>query len=174
MPTPTRLAALLLAVVLAARASAVEVDAAAAVRFLLSHEKPNGAFGPLYQSHTDLAWNYPAVHALTLLGAPVLRPADCFANGRGAAYLEEKSHNKVWAWDIYQRAQLARVLNLPPGPEYDLKNEWTLEYLDRAGNYYAKLDPKKLKSRVAPFYDTASLWNFVSAVTASGGTIANP
>lgn len=159
---------------LAGPARAAEVDAASAVRFLLSHEKANGAFGPLGHGHTDLAWNYPAVHALVLLGQPVPRAEEAFRNGRGAIYLEEGSHHKIWAWDIYQRAQLARVLKRDPGPEYDLKGRWKLEYFDRAGWYYPRISPQKLKARIAHFHDVSSLWHLVAAVTASGGTVENP
>lgn len=165
---------LLIACVVPGRASWAEVGAGSAARFLLSHEKPNGAFGPLGHGHTDLAWNYPAVHALTLLGGVVPRPDECFRHGRGAAYLEEGSHHKVWAWDIYQRAQLARVLGRGPGPEYDLGGRWKLEYFDREGWYYPRINAQKVKARTAHFYDVSSLWHFVAAVTASGGTVENP
>ncbi|CAN5401566.1 hypothetical protein BH23VER1_BH23VER1_12680 [soil metagenome] len=176
MRPPTLLLLLLLisAPVIPGRLSGEEVDSAATIRFLLAHEKPNGAFGPLGQDHTDLAWNYPAVHALALLGQGVPRPEDAFRNGRDAAYLEDASHHKTWSRDIYQRAHLAAVLEREPGPEYDLRESWNLEYFDRDGWYYPRIDAQKLRERVATFYDIPSLWHFVGAVTVSGGTVENP
>lgn len=165
---------LLLTLLLTTPLRAVDVDAASTIRYLLSHQKPNGAFGPKDQSHTDLAWNYPAVHALTLLRQPIPRPDDAFTHGRDAAYRWEKSHHKTFSWDLYQRAHLAQVLARPSGPEYDFAARWTLEYFDRAGWYYARILPAKLKARVAHFYNVDSLFHYVSATAASGGTIANP
>ena len=57
------------------------VDAQAMIAYLLGCQKPNGAYGPYGHAHSDLAWNYPAVHALVLLGEPIprLTPVDAAA-----------------------------------------------------------------------------------------------
>lgn len=159
---------------LAFAATAAEVDANATIGFLLAHQKANGAFGPLDQTHTDLAWNYPAVHALRLLGQSIHRPEQAFRNGSRAAYLEEGSHHRTWSWDIYQRAQLARLLGQDNLAPHDLKAKWTLEYADRGGWYYPRIDARKLANRVAQFNDLSDLGYFTAAITLSGGTIENP
>src|SRR6187397_1727354 len=46
----------------------VALNAESAIRYIESCRKANGAFGPIDQEYTDLAWNYPAVGALSLLG----------------------------------------------------------------------------------------------------------
>ena len=48
-------------------AQTVSVDADAATRYILSCQKPNGAFGPYDMEYTDVAWTYPAVYALSLI-----------------------------------------------------------------------------------------------------------
>lgn len=126
-----------------------EVGAEAVIGYLLSHQKPNGAFGPSGHDHTDLAWNYPAVHALVLLHETVPRPEDCFRNGRGAIYKQPDTHNPNSTWDVYQRAGLAAALGRDVEEGLDLKGPWTLEYKDRKGHYYFGIPDAKLRSRVA-------------------------
>src|SRR5690554_5202453 len=58
-----------------------EINADSAVDFLLSTQKSNGAFGPLDKEYTDLAWTYPAVHALKILQAPIPQEEEAFSNG---------------------------------------------------------------------------------------------
>jgi len=151
-----------------------QVDAAAAIRYLLQHQKPNGAFGPAGHTHTDLAWNYPAVHALTLLRQPVPRPEDCFRNGTNALYKQPGSHNANWAWDIYQRAHLAAVLHRHGQDGLGLSGTWTVRFQDRQGDYYFRITNALLRQRVAPFCDIPTLAYWVEAIRVSGGRIANP
>ncbi len=151
-----------------------QVDAGAAAKYLLGHQKPNGAFGPHGHDHTDLAWNYPAVHALTILKRPIPRPEDCFNNGRGAIYKQKGSHDASRAWDLYQRAQLAAVMGRKGKTEPPLDGNWKLEFRDREGQYYFRLPENKLNARAAPFCDIPTLHYLVSAVTTSGGKISNP
>ena len=151
-----------------------DVDGASAVRYLLAHQKPNGAFGPAGHEHTDLAWNYPAVHALVLLREPLPRAEDCFRNGRGAVYKLQGSHDPNRAWDIYQRASLAAVLGRPGEAELELGGPWTLEFQDRKDHYYFKIPDAKLKARLAPFCDIPTLSYFVEALAAAGAAVANP
>lgn len=141
---------------------------------MIVNEKANGAFGPSGHHHTDLAWNYPAVHALVLLHEAVPRPEDCFRNGRGAIYKQPGSHNANWAWDIYQRAGLAAALGREVEKGLDLKGSWTHEYKDRKGHYYFGIPDSKLRSRVALFCDVPTLAYFVEAIALSGGRIENP
>jgi prenyltransferase beta subunit len=151
-----------------------EVDAAAAVNYLLSHERTNGAFGPAGHAHTDLAWNYPAVHALRLLQQPIPRPEECFRNGRGALYKQPGTHNPNSAWDIYQRAQLAVVMDRRGDDGLGLRNAWTVRYQDRKAEFYFQISAAMLKERVAPFCDLPTLAYWAEAITVAGGRIANP
>lgn len=146
-----------------------QVDGASAERYLLSHQRPNGAFGPAGHDHADLAWNYPAAHALALLRGEVPRADDCYTHGQGALYKAKGSHNTNWSWDLYQRAQLARVL----GKSGPLEGTWTLEYQDRQGKYYFRIPDARLHQRVAPFCDISTLSHFVLGITTSGGKIQN-
>ena len=83
----------------------VRVSAESTVRFILSCEKSNGAFGPFEQEYTDLAWNYPAVHALHLLGESVSRAKDCYRNGT-------TSFGKTPFWSRYQQRLLGSLLQV--------------------------------------------------------------
>jgi len=85
------------------RADGVTVSAGSAVGYLLSCQKANGAFGPPDQEYTDLAWTYPAVHALHLLGESVPRPEDCYLNGVTA-------FDRTPFWSRYQLEMLGRIL----------------------------------------------------------------
>jgi len=151
-----------------------DVDAQSTVAYLLMHQRENGAFGPLGHQHTDLAWNYPAVHALILVGEQIPRPEDCFRNGQDALYKRPGSHNTNFAWDIYQRAQLAVCLNHRGEEGLNLADEWTLQYQDREGRYYFRIPDNLIKKRVAPFCDIPTLAYWVEAIVTSGGQIRNP
>jgi len=151
-----------------------QVDAQSVVQFLLAHQKENGAFGPMGHQHTDLAWNYPAVHALILLGEVIPRADDCFRNGQDALYKHPGSHNTNFAWDIYQRAQLAACLNHRGEEGLNLSETWTLQYQDRKGQYYFRIPDNLIKKRVAPFCDIPTLCYWVEAIATSGGRIQNP
>lgn len=156
-----------------------QVDGRATIAYLLGCQKPNGAFGPDGYAHSDLAWNYPAVHALVLLGEPIPRPRDCLVNGVWAAFREPDAHRTNLHWDLYQKVQLNRLLHraagLPiavfPGQRDDGRrlesgNRWTLKFEDRKGAYYGPYG-------VGVFYDVSTLWYTVSALTGLDGTIAN-
>ncbi len=156
------------------------VDAQATIAYLLGCQKPNGAFGPYGHAHSDLAWNYPAVHALVLLGEPIPRPKECLVNGVWAAFREPDAHRTNLHWDLYQKVQLNLLLHeaagLPiavfPGQRDDGRrlepgNRWTLKFQDRKGAYYGPYG-------VGLFYDISTLWYTISALTGLDGTIANP
>ena len=50
-------------------AQKVAVDAQSAARYVLAHQKSNGAFGPAGMDYTDLAWTYPIVATLLVASA---------------------------------------------------------------------------------------------------------
>lgn len=93
--------ALLLLTFTAAVSAAVDTDtvnAETTVKYLLSCQKPNGAFGPASQEYADLAWTYPAVHALVVLGEEVPRPGDCLENGLWAAFRQSAGSASSPRW----------------------------------------------------------------------------
>lgn len=159
----------------------VEVDSESAVRYLLSCRKPNGAFGPIDQEHSDLAWNYPAVHALTLLDIDIPRAEDCLKNGQWAAFREKDAHRTNLHWDLYQKTHLNLLLaprlegqriEVFPGQRKDgriikLAKSWELQYKDRKALYYGPYG-------VGVFYDIPTLWYMVDVLASLGGTISNP
>ena len=157
-----------------------QVDAQATIAYLLGCQKPNGAFGPYGHAHSDLAWNYPAVHALVLLDEPIPRPRDCLVHGVWAAFREPDAHRTNLHWDLYQKVQLQLLLHqtagLPitvfPGQRDDgrrleLGRRWTLKFEDRKGAYYGPYG-------VGLFYDVSTLWYTISALKGLDGTFANP
>ncbi|HQF13620.1 MAG TPA: terpene cyclase/mutase family protein [Thermogutta sp.] len=150
------------------------VDAQATIRYLLAHQRENGAFGPMGHQHTDLAWNYPAARALILLEVEIPRVEDCFRNGQDALYKHPGSHNTQFAWDIYQRAQLAQCLGHRGEDGLGLAGAWKLQYQDRKGQYYFRIPDNLIKKHVAPFCDIPTLAYWVEAIVASGGRIENP
>ena len=162
-------------------AKGVEVDSESAVQYLLSCRKPNGAFGPIDQEHSDLAWNYPAVHALTLLEVDIPRAGDCLKNGQWAAFRQEDAHRTNLHWDLYQKTHLNLLLapklkgqriEVFPGQRRDgsmikLGGNWQLQYKDRKALYYGPYG-------VGVFYDIPTLWYMVDVLTSLDGTISNP
>ncbi len=78
----------------------VEVSAQSVVAYIRSCRKANGAFGPADQEYTDAAWNYPAVHALRLLGAGI-PDADRFKT-HGLGY--PAGHAGYGHWLVYHQA----------------------------------------------------------------------
>ncbi|NLH16510.1 MAG: hypothetical protein GX455_08025, partial [Phycisphaerae bacterium] len=56
------------------------IDADSVVRFVLSCRKSDGAFGPTAQRYSGLAWTFPAVMTLQLLGHPLDDPNVCLSS----------------------------------------------------------------------------------------------
>ncbi len=156
-----------------------ELDADSAITYLLSCQKENGAFGPIDQEYSDLAWNYPAVHALLLLGADIPRVVDCLRNGQWAAFRHKDSHPTNLHWDLYQRAHL-NLLLAPKIPEaranvfasqkgdgiIELGKHWKLQYVDRKLRFYGPYG-------LGVFHDLSSLWYMTRALTSLDGRIDN-
>jgi len=163
-----------------ADAGEVQVNADSTVRFLLKHQKVNGAFGPIDQEHSDLAWNYPAVHALLLLGADIPFPDECLKNGQWAAFRHKDSHDTNLYWDFYQKVRLNLLLADVPsqahefivptqkeGPEgISVDTPWVLSYQDRKVRYIAPYGLSK-------FHDLSSLWYMAGSLIRLGATVDN-
>jgi prenyltransferase beta subunit len=95
----------------------VEVCAKSVVAYIRSCRKANGAFGPADQEYTDAAWNYPAVHALRLLGARIPDADRVKAHGLGYP----SGHAGYGHWLVYHQAltpwlltNQATALQTPP------------------------------------------------------------
>ena len=145
------------------------VDSASVSRYILSCQKSNGGFGPLDMEYTDLAWTYPAVHALTILGSDIPNHDSCYKNG-GQSWIEKVSwRNGPWYWSLHQKANLYKVINRT-GPLEDgflPDQEWLLQFKPRT-NY-----TEFREYTDGYFFDMASLWNVVEAIDILNGTIEN-
>jgi hypothetical protein len=147
-------------------AAEVIVDARSAVDYLLSCQKENGAFGPVNQTYSDLAWNYPAVHALILLGEDIPRAADALENGQWSLYDNEFSHYKQYYWEFYQKTMLNKILGGQGPAEFTPNRDWSLTLLDRGDRYY---EPYEISS----FHDLSSLWYMVFCIVEKQGSVTN-
>ncbi len=151
-------------------AQSVQVDADAAVRYVLSCQKPNGAFGPYDMEYTDLAWTYPAVYTLKLLDIPVPHADSCFKNGQQAWIEKAPWKNGPWYWSFYQKVDLYRLFGRtgPDEPGVTTEKPWQLYYKPRTSYLELRKYPE------GEFFDLASLWHIVGSAKTMGATIANP
>lgn len=145
----------------------IRVDGRNTIAFVLSCQKPNGAFGPVDQAYTDVAWTYPAVRTLQLLGAPLPDADSCLSNG-GQSWMEKAPwKNGPWYWSFYQKAMLyslyGRHDHREPGVEPG--SSWELTHVPRK-NYTEFRDYLK-----GSFFDMESLWHMTAGILALGGNI---
>lgn len=137
--------------------------------YILSCQKRNDAFGPKDMKYTDVAWTYPAVHALKLLEVKVPNPDSCYVNG-GQSFMEKEGwKNGPWYWSLHQKANLYKLLNKTGALEENFpeKISLTLEFKTRR-NY---LEPRNYAQ--GEFFDMASLWHLTDAIYIMSGTIVN-
>ncbi|MCF6311132.1 MAG: hypothetical protein L3J39_01655 [Verrucomicrobiales bacterium] len=158
----------------------VQVDSDSTVQFLLAHQKSNAAFGPIDQEHSDLAWNYPAVHALRLLRVDIPRAEDCLENGLWAAFRSKDAHATSLYWDFYQKVRLNLLLREDPTKAHRfivstqkkgaegiaINKPWKLTYMDRKIQYYPPYGLGK-------FHDISSLWYMAGSLIDLGAEIEN-
>ncbi len=153
-----------------ATAQTVRGDADAVVRYVLSCQKPNGAFGPLEQAYTDVAWTYPAVYTLKLLNTPVPKADSCFRNGQQAWIEKAPWKNGPWYGSFFQKTDLYRLFGkegpveegIAPGKVWQLAFKPRTSYLELR-NY-----------ATGAFFDLASLWCIVGSTKQLRATVANP
>lgn len=153
-----------------ADAQPVTVNADAAVRYVLSCQKPNGAFGPTEMAYTDLAWTYPAVYTLKLLKAPIPNVDSCFRNGQQAWIEKAAWKNGPWYWSFFQKTDLYRLL-AQKGPEEEgvtLGKSWQLRFKPRTSYLELRKYPE------GEFFDITSLWYLVASAKNLNGQITNP
>ena len=150
-------------------AQTMPVDADAAARYVLSCQKPNGAFGPYDMEYTDVAWTYPAVYALKLLDVPVPRADSCFKNGQQAWIEQAPWKNGPWYWSFFQKVDLYRLFDQPGPEEQDvaLGKPWKLYYKPRTSYLELRKYPD------GEFFDFASLWHLVGSAQTLRSPIAN-
>jgi len=150
-------------------AQRVTVDADAAVRYVLSCQKPNGGFGPENMEYADLAWTYPAVNALKILGEEIPNPDSCYINGE-KSWIEKASwKNGPWYWSLHQKANLYRIMNRTGPLESDFQpgKIWNLQFKPRT-NY------TEFREYVdGEFFDMASLWYLIEAIYMLNGSVGN-
>lgn len=151
-------------------AQEIPVDGSSAVDFLLSNQKPNGAFGPSNKEYTDLAWTYPAVHALKLLKAVVPREEAAFDEGHQAWIEKAPWKNGPWYWSFYQKARLYSLYNKKDRFEDDISfgQDWTLSYAPRTNYTEFRKYPQ------GEFFDMSSLWHLVGGIDLLEGRVTNP
>lgn len=140
-----------------------------AVQYILKHKKSNGAFGPRNMEYTDLAWTYPAVHALNILGAGQSLYDSAYVNG-GKAWIEKAGwRNGPWYWSLHQKANLYKLMNESGNLENDFPKEkaFQLRFMPRTRYVEAKWYTD------GRFFDMASLWNLVEAIEIMNGNVTN-
>ena len=149
--------------------SQTKVDSETAKSYILSCQKPNGAFGPKDMEYTDVAWTYPAVFALKILGEKVPNPDSCYANGNQSFMEKEGWKNGPWYWSLHQKANLYELLG-KSGPLEDHFQEGvslSLKFQSRR-NY---LEPRRYAEGI--FFDMASLWHLTDAIYIFEGSVNN-
>ncbi len=146
------------------------IDANSAVDFLLTCQKSNGAFGSYNKEYTDLAWTYPAVHALKLLKATVPREEACFINGHQSWIEKNPWKNGPWYWSLYQKANLYSLYNKSGTFEEGVSRgqDWTLQYEPRKG--YTEFR----NYTEGEFFDMSSLWHLAGTIKILDGHVTNP
>lgn len=91
------------------------VDSDSVAAYLNLCRKPNGGFGPADQEYTDAAWNYPAVHALQLLGTPISRPQLVLSHGLDSP----PRHVGYGHWRFFHEHQIPALLKEPLRAEHE-------------------------------------------------------
>ena len=146
------------------------VDAQSASEFILSCRKPNGAFGPAGQNYTDLAWTYPAIHALKILDTRIDNEASAFANGHQSWIEKNPWKNGPWYWSFYQKAMLFKLHGKKGQFEEDVRfgQSWTVNYVPRRSYTEFRNYPR------GQFFDMSSLSHMVLAIDQLEGKLDNP
>lgn len=167
-----------------ASAEEVTVDADAVVRYVESCRKANGAFGPIDQEYTDLAWNYAAVNTLSLLGRDESQYAAVLDHGLGSP----AGHGGGGHFQFYQQHALRTVLGRPLKPKHDkvavVHQGFKIEYyaspygtkadlLFKSGGR-ASLDPLDAEADVFYYHNLSSLYYLLAGLLVSGREPAEP
>ena len=164
------------------------------VEYVLSCRKPNGAFGPNDQDYTDAAWNYPAVHALRLLGEKIPASEAAAVLKHGLGY--PSGHAGYGHWLVYHQSMTRWLLaesntpaatasrNVGRQPRVTLKHQgFEVRYygspFGTGGDDFFKVDGASTAERFQKtdelgYYNLSSLHFLISAILVDGRAIANP
>ncbi|MUH37003.1 hypothetical protein D9O36_14220 [Zobellia amurskyensis] len=146
------------------------LDASSVISYILDHQKENGAFGPDNKEYTDLAWNYPAIGTLKLLGAKVPREKEAFENGNKSWMEIIARKNGPWYWSFFQKAHLYNLFHISNiNFEEGIKRGqyWEIKFKSRK-NY---LELPEYKEGL--FFDIPSLWHMIGAISLLDGKVTN-
>lgn len=161
----------------------VSVGPKTVVEYVRSCRKANGAFGPLDQEYTDAAWNYPAVHALLLLGEPVADQGSILKHGLGYPH----GHAGYAHWLLYHQAMIRKLLDADTparGTAVELFHQgYDVNYygnpLGTSSELLFELDGRSFDeacqraSRLG-YYNLSSLYYVLAALEAGDRRVANP
>lgn len=150
-------------------AQTVSVGVDEIVQYILSCKKSNGGFGPENMQYADLAWTYPAVHTLNILGQEVSEPDSCYING-GKPWMEKASwKNGPWYWSLHQKANLYKIMHRS-GP---LEKDFHPQKIDSV-QFQRRTNYTEFRDYVdGKFFDMSSLWYLIEAIYMMGGSVEN-
>lgn len=154
------------------------------VDYIESCRKPSGAFGPVDQTYTDAAWNYPAVAALQALGEPVEQPGAILRHGVS----RPKGHAGPGHWQFFHQHRLQQLLGSPMTPKFAkvrlVHQGYEIRYYGSPfgtdGDAFFNVggepnpDPRDLEAEELGYYNLSSLYYLLAGLDASGRAPANP
>jgi prenyltransferase beta subunit len=160
----------------------VVLDTDSTIAYVEHCRKPNGAFGPLDQEHTDAAWNYPAVRTLQLLGKKIAKPEAILAHGISSP----TGHAGLGHYHFFHKHAIRHALGHPLKPA--LRHVEVVHQGYKPTYYVSPFGPAtdlfKMPNRVSDqqdaetarfyFYNLASLHYLLLALSYSNREPANP
>ncbi len=147
------------------RSETVTVDADSVIRYVLSCRKTDGAFGPAGQRYSGLAWTFPAVMTLNILGQDLADPNRCLET--------TEDHTGTMPYTaMMERALLERLIL--PRIEHPL--DWTAPvmsfmFLPR-GSVRDRMGFRNTSTEVS-YGDIVTLWQSLTATQARGYRVGN-
>ena len=151
--------------------------------YILKCRKANGAFGPIDQTYTDAAWNYPAVKTLQLLGVEIENPEAILQNGLGSPH----GHVGYGHWLFFHQHGIQECLGIKEVPKHP---NIQLRFQGEKVNYYGspfgtdgdtffnaggpKLDARDSGSQNLGYYNLSSLYYVLAGLQSSGRAVSNP
>jgi prenyltransferase beta subunit len=166
-----------------AEVKSATVGADAAVAYVLSCRKPNGAFGPVDQSYTDAAWNFPAVKTLLLLNQRLAKPQAVLKNGIGYP----QGHVGYGHWQFYHQHLIRKSLGAPMTAEHRrvrlVHQGFEVRYygspFGTGGDVFFKAgggsepEPRDVAASELGYYNLSSLYYLLAGLDASDREAAN-
>lgn len=164
--------------------ASADEGADAVVAYIESCRKPNGAFGPIDQSYTDAAWNFPAVAALRALGREVKQPDAILTHGLGYP----KGHVGHGHWRFFHQHKIRQLLGAPIQAKHRkvrvVHQGYEVRYYGSPfgtdGETFFNAggepdpDPRDVSAEELGYYNLSSLYYLLAGLKASGREPANP